>query len=415
MGRISSQPVVRLLVDGLGYEFITDENTPNLRKLANASPFYPVRPALGYSDCQRAVLFTGQPPDRIGYWMLYRFANPSQSPWKDLGKLSFWDSLPGELPRKIFKFGLSRSVLKLAARRGPFPDLDVHNLPFRALPWHAPTLRKSMYAPDPFAGVPTIFDRLRQADQAFGLVRSDTVNKLALFRYVTGYLPRMLREINDLDESVRFIYIYLHSPDMFAHRHGIRGPRFWNELKNIDSAIVEILDAARHKMGTDTQMVVTSDHGMSHTEKFVSFQSLITHRGFGRDFVAGIDSTMVRLWYLNEDGRRDARSIVESSDTGHFLTKTERVDMGVDFPGDHYGDDIYLLRPDISIYPNFHSLLKPLAMHAYHPQEPNQRAIALLIGDGLAEHAPDKAELQMSDLSPIMEAALGLEGAGRPA
>ncbi len=410
MVKPSSQPLVLMLVDGLGYEFVTSETTPNLRNLADDCPFYPMRPVLGYSDCQRAALFTGLPPDQMGYWMQYRFARPSDSPWRQFSKLAMWDSLPGELPRKFFKLALSSSVLKIATQRGPYPDLNVHNMPFRALPWHSPTLKKSMYAPGALGEVPTIFDRLRETKQSFGIVRSDTVGKLALLGSVTSQMRRLLGEIDALDGSVRFMYIYLHSPDMFAHRRGIRDPRFWEELKKTDSAIVEIIDAAKRKMGTDTQVVLTSDHGMNHTERFISYKHLVTHSGFGRDFVVGLDSTMVRLWYLSDDGKKIARPLVESSDVGRFLTGEERIELGVDFPGDHYGDDIYLLEPGVSIYPNFHSLLKPLGMHAYHPQEPDQRAIAMLIGDAIAERAPDKPELHMTDISPLMCATLGLDG-----
>lgn len=401
-------PLMLMLIDGLGYDFVTAEATPNLSRYAGSYAMRPLRPALGYSDCQRAVLFCGLPPDRIGYWMLYRFARPSDSPWRELGRLAFLDGAPVELPRKGLKLGLSASLMRLQARRKGYSDLTLHNIPFRALPWHAPTLRRPVYAPHALGDAPTVFDLLREAKRPFAIVRSDTVGQLGLLRPVKGHIRRLLSAIRGLDRSTSFVYFYLHTPDMFAHRHGIRGPRFWEELKEADQAIATIIEAAKERLGPDTQVVLTSDHGMDHTERFVSFRHLIMHPAFGKDYVAALDSTMVRLWYLTPDGARKARPLVESSGAGGFLTLEERRTLGVDFPGEQYGDDVYLLRPGASIYPNYHSVLKPLAMHAYHPSEPDQRAVALFIGDRIAELAPDSGELHMADILPIIRSLVKL-------
>lgn len=402
--------MVLMLVDGLGYDAISSEATPNLHAYAAKYTFRPMRPVLGYSDTQRAVLFTGQFPDRIGYWMQYRFSTPEKSPWRNLGALSILDALPIEFPRKVFKFGLSASLLKLQTRNSGYDDLNIHNIPFRVLPWFAPTLPKSAYAPRVFGKVPTIFDRMRESGRPFGIVRTDTVGKFALLASITRQMDRLRQKINDLRDDTSFVYFYIHTPDMFAHRFGIRGPKFWDELKTVDEAFPVLIDALKARFGAETQVVLVSDHGMNQTEEFVNYQHLVTHPSFGKDFVVALDSTTVRFRYLTPQGGKIARNLMEDSGKGYFVSRDELRELGVSFPGEYYGDDIYLLRPGISIYPNYHSLLKPLAMHAYHPDGADQQAIALFIGDDVSERAQPAENLSMNDIYPIVCASLGLDG-----
>ncbi len=402
-------PVVLMLVDGLGYDFVSPGATPWLASQSHEFPLRPLRPVLGYSDCQRAVLFTGERPDRMGYWMLYRFARPSESPWRRLGSLAALDALPVDLPRKALKFGLSASVLKLASRRSGQGDLGIHDMPFRALPWLRPTLKDSMYSPGVLGATPTIFDRLRAAGLPFGIVRSDVFGTWDLLKPSDQLLPRLLRRIDSLPTDLAFLYVYLHTPDMYAHRHGIRSARFQAELSRADGAMAAMVGAIRDRLGQDTQIVVVSDHGMDHTEKFISFQHLVRHRGFGKDFVVALDSTMVRVLYLTPSARSTVRDLIQSSGVGRFLEPEERRHLGVDFPPEHYGQDIYLLEPGSSIYPNFHSLMRPLAMHAYHPDVQDQRAIALFLGDRVAESAHARHVLDMPDIFPVLSTVLGLE------
>ncbi len=401
-------PVVLMLVDGLGYDFVSPGTTPWLASRSREYPLRPMRPVLGYSDCQRAVLFTGERPDRMGYWMLYRFARPAESPWRWLGTLSALDDLPADLPRKALKFGLSASVLKLASRWSRQGDLGIHNMPFRALPWLRPTLKDSMYSPGGLGATPTIFDRLRAAELPFGIIRSDVFGTWDLLKPADQLLPRLLGRINGLPGDLAFLYVYLHTPDMYAHRYGIKGAQFQAELARADGAIAAMVEAIRDRLGPDAQIVIVSDHGMDHTERSISFQHLVRHRGLGKDFVVALDSTMVRVMYLRPSARGAVRDLIESSGAGRFLTPEERRHLGVDFPPEHYGEDIYLLGPGASIYPNFHSLMRPLAMHAYHPDVQDQRAIALFLGDRVAESVHARHVLDMPDIFPVLSSVLGL-------
>ena len=54
---------------------------------------------------------------------------------------------------------------------------------------------------------------------------------------------------------------------------------------------------------------------------------------------------------------------------GSFLSKADLRHIICSSADRLYGDEIYLLEPGIGIFPNFHSYIKPKAMHAYEPTD----------------------------------------------
>jgi len=400
--------VLFLLVDALGYDFLSPETTPYLTSIARQGSLLPMTPVLGYSDAQRAALFTGCYPEKIGYWLDFRMAYNS-SVLRPFSALGFLDWLPGDLPRRALKFALARTVVPLQARRTGYRTLHLYNMPFRAMRHFQPSLPSTMFDPHPFGDVPTIFDLCRQKGVKFAAVQSDRFGLANMFRMPDQLTPFLSREIQRIDPDVSLLYVYLHSVDMLGHRYGIRSPRFREVLARADRAVQRIVEEAREKLGKDLELVIVSDHGLNHTERFVSYGKLLRQPGFGRDYLVALDSTMVRLWYFQHGVRPGIRQAVEESGHGRFLGQEELRHLGVYFESRDYYDEVYLLRPGLSIFPNYHSYLKPMAMHAYHPDEPDQRAIALFHGRRLAHLKAPEGSLHITDIMPTISQVLGLD------
>ena len=155
--------------------------------------------------------------------------------------------------------------------------------------------------------------------------------------------------------------------------------------------------------------MIFSDHGMADAREYINFEELAKDSGFGKDFFFVTDSTMVRVWYLNEHRRDDIRAMVASSNYGHFLSAQERMELHLDFKHRYYGDDIYLVEPPYNIFPNSTSLLKPRAMHAYHPDLDSQRGIAMFKGEMLNKAKPKSDYVYLVDLMPTMLNVLELD------
>ena len=405
---MSTSPTVLIfLVDALGHDMISEETTPYLWRFASQGRLGSMRPVLGYSDAQRAALFTGKLPDQSGYWTDFRL-HLGESPLRPFGNLRALDALPGDFSRRCVKFLLSKTAAPFQARATGYKSLPLYNLPFKAMPHFEPTLAGSMLDPHPFPSAPTMFDLVRDGGGSVAAVQSDVYGIAGMFKGPKAAADRLCAGILGVDPGADLVYVYLHSVDFLGHRYGVPSPRFRAVLREADAAVERVVAVARGHFGSDLETVVVSDHGLNHTERFVDYGHLLREPGFGRDYVVALDSTMVRLWYFEEAAQPRLRALVDASGHGRFLTEAELRDHGVFFPNGDFYHEVYLLRPGLSIFPNYHSYLKPLSMHAYDPGVPDQQAIAMFTGPRL-DSMPAPKGLSITGVMPIVAGLLGLE------
>jgi hypothetical protein len=202
----------------------------------------------------------------------------------------------------------------------------------------------------------------------------------------------VLDALDRLEDDTRLTFVYLHQIDMASHLLGIESRLFRRTVRKVDALTAEVVARHRARMG-DADLVVFSDHGMSPVEEIVSLPDLWTHPAFPDRFCFALDATMVRLWFHDHDERLHAEirsRVAARAPRGRFLEPGELADLHLDFDGRLYGDEVYLLEPRVAIFPNFHSMLRPKAMHAYHPDDPEQQGIYLETG---REEIDDVVEL----------------------
>ena len=357
------RPVVCMLVDAFRHDYLQKEKAPFLAGLAERGAAARLRPILAYSDAIRATIFTGSYPDAHGYWMEYCF-RPESSPFGPLAHLGPLDRLPNDFVRRGLKFALSNTVMRGRARRLGYEQLSLRHIPFRALGSFDWTLRTAMTAPGAF-GVPTLFDDLSRAGIKWCYLDSSKTGRRGLLRTADG-----------IPADTRFVFVYLHPIDMASHLVGIDSRLFWRVVRRTDALVSDVLARIEKRIG-EHELLVFSDHGMSKVERTVSFPDLCVHPGFPERFCFALDATMVRFWYHDSDPllRAELRERVAAEAPGRFLADDENGQLHLDFGNRLYGDEIYLLDPPAAIFPNFHSMLRPKAMHAYHPDEPEQHGI----------------------------------------
>ncbi|MFL5738439.1 MAG: alkaline phosphatase family protein [Actinomycetota bacterium] len=388
-GRTPASLVV--LVDALRHDYLELGDTPFLSDLRESGRALPLRTILGYSDSVRATAFTGLMPDELGYWMEYRF-RPGRSPFAPFDRLRWLDRFPSDLALRGGKLILSRTFVPRLARRRGYPSLDLRNLPFGAMWFFDYTIREPMTAPGAL-GAPTIFDRLSAADRPWVYLDSSKVGDRGIFHGIAS-----------APEDTALLFVYLHHLDMASHLFGIDGARFRTTLRETDRRVERISTSVRKRFG-DVQTLVFSDHGMSPATSFRSLPELRRHRAFGSGFCFALDATMVRIWYVDRRTalRTELRDLVASRLDGRWLTLEDRRSFSIDFEERDYGDEIFLVEPGQVIFPNFHSYVRPKAMHAYDPGDPDQAGIVLASsGVGVPERP------QMTDISSAMSRMTGL-------
>jgi predicted AlkP superfamily pyrophosphatase or phosphodiesterase len=380
------------LVDAFRHDYLREGVTPFMEKLASEGSARPLPTILGYSDSIRATIFTGRYPDQLGYWMEYCF-RPERSPFRPLDRLAAFDRFPVDFGQRAAKFALSATLMRKLARSRGYPTLNLRHIPFGALRFFDYTLTLPMTAPGAL-GAPTIFDRLSAAGKKWSYLDASTMPR-----------QRLINSVRELPKETALVFVYLHQIDMASHLFGLGSARFKRSLRTVDALVAELYLEARSRFG-EPSVLVFSDHGMTPIERTVAIPELRRHPAFGKGFVFALDATMVRLWYLRDEPRLrdDLRSLVAGKLPGRFLSRPDRVALHVDFDHNLYGDDIFLTEPGTVIFPNFHSYVRPKAMHAYDPSHPDQDGILIAPDDGLSrDEVPS-----MVDLAPLVLRLVGI-------
>lgn len=395
---MTEPPVLCILVDAFRHDYLTSERAPNLTALAEAGSHARMRPILGYSDSIRATIFTGAYPDEHGYWMEY-CRRPESAPMGSLERLGPLDHLP-DIAGRGLKVGLSQTAVRALARRKGYAHLSTRNMPFRALGSFDWTLRDEMTAPGALRR-PTLFDRLTEHGLDWHYLDSTKLRRGAL-----------VRAVDDLPTDTQLCFVYLHHIDMASHVIGIDRRPFWRSVAKTDNHVGAIVERFARRF-PEHRLIVFSDHGMSRVERIVSYADLCTHPRFPRDFCFALDATMVRLWFDEPDPvlRADVRARVAAGAPGRFLTPDEVAGYRIDLSERLYGDEIFLLEPGTAIFPNFHSLQRPKAMHAYDPDDLDQHGI--FITDS-GEDLPEAVELVEVHRRCEELTGLGREAGERP-
>jgi len=392
--------VLAVLIDAFRYDYLSHNLTPFLWSLTKRGFCAPLQPILGYSDAIRATIFTGTYPDVHGYWIKYSF-RPGNSPFKFLENLKFIDHVPDSLGKRAFRFALSLVLGKVIALKCNRSAIGADNIPFGAAPFFDATLEKDMVSPRAFGNFPSLFDVLLEHDIPFSFVNS------IILRDKLG--KRVRKKLRGLSEDTQFIFVYLDHLDFAAHRFGIRSRRFKCMVRYIDALIGDLIRTVKKRFDDEFILIIFSDHGMAEVENFINFERMIFDKQFGKDYIFFLDSTMIRIWYLNEVVKEEIRDRFNKLPYGSFLSRDERASLRINFSHRYYGDDIYLIEPGYSIFPDFMSWLKPKAMHAYHPKHRSQLGI-LICNDGERKHFCANQEMvKLIDIMPTLLDALGIE------
>ncbi len=357
------RPTVCILVDAFRHDYLTPELAPRLSELARLGSAGRLRPILGYSDAIRATVFTGAYPDEHGYWMEYCY-RPRSAPMRKLAALRGLDRMPVDLARRGVKWSVSQTLVRRIAARQGYSHLSMRHFPFRSLSEFDWTLRRSM-SDDGALGMPTLFDRLTESGLGWSYLDA-----------ARDGTRGMLHAIDTLPPQTDFTFVYLHQIDMASHLLGVEGKLFRSVVRRTDALTGDVVDRLRARLG-DVNLVVFSDHGMSQVRRTVSYPELWTHPGFPKRFCFALDATMVRLWFHDRDPelRAQIRNRVQTGAPGRWLDADQLAGLHLRFDDRLYGDEIFLLDPGVAIFPNFHSMLNPRAMHAYHPDDPDQQGI----------------------------------------
>jgi hypothetical protein len=382
--------VALILVDALRFDFVSKRFTPFISSLGMVRP---LKTILGYSDAIRASIYSGTFPDKHGYWIKCCF-RPDSSPFRGLKILKPIDSLPFFFARRGAKFVLDGTLCKMLKYMYGYHEMAVFNIPLNVVNFFDVSIKGTMERGA--LKVPTMFDLIREHDLSFQYI--DTVR----------HSFRFMRKFNSISGNEELIFVYIHYLDYAAHRFGIKSQLYIKYLCFVDQIVKAVVNKLVKKFPGELDILLFSDHGIIQTERYLNLTPFIKNSAFGRDYVFFLDSTMIHLWYLNSSRKGEVRNMFKHLQAGSFLSEEERKQLRISFDHRLYGDDIYLLDPPYSIFPNFISLIKPKAMHAYHPKYDHQKGFISLCSSGM-NYDLENADSSVIDIFPTVADLLNLK------
>lgn len=351
-----------VFIDALGWELF--QRRPLLDRHWHSVA--PMQSVLGYSCACDPTLLTGVMPQEHRHFSFFIPAQ-GQSPFASVSFLKW-------LPERFENHGRVRSRISrsLARHHGYTGYFQLYHVPSRYLPLFDYSEKRDLYEPGGInGGQPTFFDDCRSREIPFW--KAD-------WRLPDAENFEQANRVID-SAQVNFAYLYLAKLDGQLHRDGIHSASV-DELIAWYEHQLEQLVALASQRYDDVRFRLISDHGMANVTRTVDLWARLKSSPlkFGTDYLAMLDSTMLRVWTLgNPDKRTETltrlKQIITDDSDGRWLADDELSDLGCLFEDRLYGEAIYLLHEGNLMVPSFMNRKSVSGMHGYHPSVSTSTAL----------------------------------------
>ena len=384
-----------MFVDALGWEIVSKYNflkdTLVYRKK--------VEMQFGYSSAAVPTILSGKHPQEHKHFSFFYY-NPNKSPFENFKYLKFFFGA-GLHPKCLFNRGrvrriISRLTAKMLGYTGYF---SLYSVPFNKLPLFDYCEKTDIFASGGLSPVENLYDILEASGLKFHISdwRKSEEENIALAKQAIA---------DDAD----FVFVYTGAFDAFMHDNVFDSSAIENKLSAYEQKVYSILQTLSNT-GKDFNFTIISDHGMTPTSEVCDLMRIVKSLDlkFGKDYVAFFDSTMARFWYPTNSQEVKAKiQKALSTCKGHFLSKVEKENYGIDFEDNLYGEDIFITDEGIQISP---CDLGPKAlngMHGYMPTAKDSYACMLSNTEPKFEpkHVKDFFALMKSNIEELKNGTL---------
>lgn len=362
----AQKPVhVYMFVDALGWEIVRRHHF-----MAEQFPYRKaVKMQFGYSSTAIPTILSGESPAKHGHFSFFYY-DPENTPFKSFRWIK-WFFGAGLHPKCILNRGRVRHKLSkwVAKWKGYTGYFQLYNVPFEKLRYFDYCEKTDIFAKDGMLPVRNLRDELEAAKVPYLMSNWRRTEAENLAEAGAAFAKG----------AVDFAFIYTADFDGFLHDNVCDEAAIGQTLKRYEHAIDGLL-AALKAGGRPFQFTVISDHGMTAKTGVVDLMKAVDELGlaFGKDYAAFYDSTLVRLWYFNEAAKQTIRARLERPDCrGAFVTAEEKRGYGIDFPGDKFGQDIFLTEAGVQIEPCDLGRKAMAGMHGFSPEDKDSYAAIL--------------------------------------
>ena len=346
---------IYLMVDAYGWEIY--KKYPILESTFQCVP---LRSIYGYSSACIPSILSGRYPNQTGNWCYYYFS-PEESVFADLKILS-WLPAPLTQPRRIRNL-LSKWMRKKLKLDGYF---DLYQMPIGHLKRFDFNEKKNPFSPGGLNQGPSIFDELAAAGVEY-FVSRPSAGEEENYRCLLDSIAQ---------GRIDFAFCYWPGLDGLMHRVGNESDEIPRRLKIYEDWVQGIVSTC-HDCGMDPRISIFSDHGMANLKGSIDPFQWFQSRGFqqGRDFECVVDSTLLRIWYLDVRCQTVMEAALAEMPDGRVLLDDELARHGILFSDRKFGDTIFGLDEGFQFAPSHMGRHAMKGMHGYHPSCPHSSAI----------------------------------------
>ena len=374
-----NKKMILVLLDACRSDYISDETTPFLAKLARDNIYYKsLRPGFGF--CERTEILVGKEPLESGYFTAIG-RDHEKSPYKNyrfLFKILGW--MEEKVESIFFSKVLRRLIWEIAHRKkGAF-------YPFR-IP----------------LGSLSNFCLTEDGKDNLISYSGDSIYNIAnnVFFAATTSLDSNLRGSDQkrlnlvasaLDKDFDFYPIYISILDAVGHKYGPESVEMKNALMQIDRELktfYEKVTSSPH----NPAVIFCGDHGMSTVTSTIDIKNAIDDLKMldSEPVIVDmfLDSTMARFWLKGEnvDEFNILKTHLESVFKGKGILVNRENYNDYNIPDlDLYGDCIWVCEEGIVISPDYFNPKgkRILGMHGYIPSEAKHNGCCIISGKGFS-------------------------------
>jgi predicted AlkP superfamily pyrophosphatase or phosphodiesterase len=218
----------------------------------------------------------------------------------------------------------------------------------------------------------SVFDLLRKTGQKW-LYHGTPDYKV----YLDSVVGRVEKE---LSPPFDFVFLHIADLDRIGHRYGPESVEIRTTLKRIDKGIERIVKVANERI-EEVNLVIMGDHGMMEVSKHLDIWNKLKRLPvkLEKDYLVFLDSTMARFWFFSDRAGTVIVEMLDDLDSGQIIRQVQRDKYHLNYSHNKFGDVIFLVNPNVLIFPNFYQNKKSVkGMHGYAPETPEQQS-ALLI------------------------------------
>jgi predicted AlkP superfamily pyrophosphatase or phosphodiesterase len=335
-------PKLIICVDGLGYDFVSQENTPFIYSFGKEHYLSKLETLFAFTGLEYSF-FSGKSPEEHKIW--FEFVKSSNSLFDDAilrglsfnGKIrTYWGAFLQLLNKRTWVSGLFK-------------------IPKDKLKYFDTSVKEGLWKLSFFQKEKFVFYKW-----PFFITKNGFEKRKIIFKYEKDS-ERLKRLLDEKNKDI--YYTQLMEFDKLLHKVGKKSKDVKKILKRIDK-ILEKNVKRFLSINPNGEVFLWSDHGFSDVVNYIDLENNLPK---SKDYIYFIAGTSAHFWFKNEDIKQKIIKILSEFKNIKILNKETAKKYHIPFIKE-YGDLFCYVEKGNYIFPNFYqrtSKEKFKSMHGY--------------------------------------------------